>query len=94
MENTFRRYRELTGKAKKALQSKYGTRNDHLESAVGELSYLRDEDIPDSRGSSFNEILDGCRTTKPKGEEGLFRAAIDAMTLDQRLELEKRILML
>jgi hypothetical protein len=87
---TYRRFDELRAKAKKKLEGR-GILEKQLTNAVIEISYMRENEVPEYAWDSVESILSRCRTHEPQGDEGRFRASINAMTYEQLDSLKRAI---
>lgn len=90
MERSYRRFKELRIKSKAHLRD-FGDLKNQLQSAVIELVFLNDDEIPTLKCSEVQSILSDCKTTEPAGDEGEIRASINAMTDDQLNSLKRKI---
>lgn len=87
---TYRRFNELRSKAKTKLEGR-GILEQQLANAVIEISYMRENEIPEYAWDSVENTLSKCRTHEPKDDEGRFRASIDEMTYEQCNSLNRSI---
>ena len=87
---TYRRFKELRTKAQENLEGN-GILEQQLASAVIEISYMRQDEVPDYAWDNVENILSQCRTHEPIASEGRFRASINAMTYEQRNSLKRMI---
>jgi len=90
---TYRRFRELTEKARKYLNCN-GSEEECLAKAVSEIAYLNKNDVPGYQWGDVQSILERCRTHKATGDEGVFRASINNMNHGEKESLKRDIQLL
>ncbi|MCR6637513.1 MAG: hypothetical protein NVV82_00530 [Sporocytophaga sp.] len=93
MINTYRRFNELKFKALEKFKS-HRSIEDQLMYAVIEISMMNENDVPEHKWEQVQAIINKCRTHKPIGQEGIFRASIDSMTYEGKKTLKEALISL
>ncbi len=65
---------------------------EQLASAVNEIEYLHENEVPQHKWNQVLDILNRCRTHKGSEEVGNTRASIEKMTNDEKKRLKDTII--
>ncbi len=90
MEKSYRRYENAVEYAQESVKSIPQLRLG-LKKAIREIGMLHKTDIPKRKQDFIQAVLDSCRTSEPKDNEGIFKASIDSMTYEEQNELKNKI---
>lgn len=88
------RYYELKTKAKEKLTVKWKGKRERLASAIFEILFLKEEDVPERYWQEVKTLINAFFKEEPKGEESKIRASINAMTdkeINQYIERIKNL---
>ena len=90
MIRKYGRFYELKTKAAEKLRGKRPL-EEELASAVNEISYMNQNDVPEYQWDEVQSILKSCKTHEANGKEGIFRASINKMSYNEKLALKNAI---
>lgn len=90
MITNYRRFNELRLKAKEQLKGR-GVLEDQLTNAVIEISYMRQNEVPEHLWEGVQSIIKACSSHEQKKQEGRFRASINEMTNIELKSLKRAI---
>ena len=90
MRPTYRRFKELKGKAQEVLNES-GKLEERLANAICEVDLMEEHEVLKHKWDSVQIIIKSCVTHQPEGDEGIYRASINHKSYEELIALKRAI---